>query len=310
MYLILGVIVAKNLLSIGTVNLIEDQGVQKIEIVLHGDCNLMNLIKETLQSGQNISASDSKDLGVYLQERLTDLKLPITIYRQSTYHGIRSNINNTTLMYWNYNNRSQYLNISPKSEIVDSLTDTLKFLWGEARNENGRCFYPYHTFQVFWHEDGKQKFKEEVISLFKNQAKSDEELSNFLLKYNHDSLEREDFNSLQTSLNFEWWKGCDGEYKFWLSDDFDENEVFEKDGILYQSMYHYYKEHPEGPFLDLTPIMNKMFEERLAIPIDTDKRFPRTSRIRLISKQEIDEFVDYLVPQLEQIFVLNDYQTE
>ncbi len=45
-----------------------------------------------------------------------------------------------------------------------------------------------------------------------------------------------------------------------------------------------------------------LFEERLAINLDNDGRFPGTSRIRLFSKSEIDDFLTALSPQLEKYF--------
>ena len=293
---------AKKLLSIGTVNLVEDQGIQKIEIVPHGDFDLMKLIEAALQLNQSVSVPDLKDLGVYLEDLLTNLKLPITIYRQNTYRGIRSNINNTTLMYWNYNNRSQYLNISPKSEILDSFTEVLKFKQEEVCDLAEPCpYYQLDEFTVFWREGGKQKFKEQLTSIFKSYEETNKQLSHFLLTYNHDHLERQNFNALKTSLNPEWWKSYAKEYAL-LDEDYYHYypEKYEAPwGEPLDSKYDYLEQYPDGPFLDFKPIMNKIFEERLAIKIDKDKRFPRTSRIRLISKQEIDEFFDYLAPQLE-----------
>jgi hypothetical protein len=300
-------VMTKKILGIATINLVEEEGVQRIEIIPDGDFNLVALFETIVRLNQNSPISKPKDLGSYLEYLLADLKLPITIYRQNAYQGIRSNIDNTTLIYWNYNSRSNYLNISPKSEILSPLIEKLKFQveGGHQPNENGYGphYEPEDKFIVFWRQDSKYQFKKKLVSIFQDYAKIDKFVSKQLLKHNKNALEKGDLNSLKTSLNPEWWK----EYDTWKTyfedpDDYVDESFITPWGEEYTNKLEFLENYPVDPFLDMKPIMNKMFEERFAIPIDEDKRFPRTQRIRLISEEEVDEFFIYLAPQLERIF--------
>jgi Leucine-rich repeat (LRR) protein len=107
--------------DLATITLVEVNGKQEIRIIPKESVDLSRCLQTLFSlSNQNITTLPAH-FGDYFESLLSELKLPVAIYRQKTYNGLRSLSSNETLVYWNYNFRVKYLNVSVKTSLLEKL---------------------------------------------------------------------------------------------------------------------------------------------------------------------------------------------
>ena len=121
---------------LATINLIEEVGGrQKLEIIPSGNVDLATLFGTVFNLNKNTVIPTTQHLGHYVMGILSNLDLPVHLYNQSTYSGLRNNVTRATLLFWNCNYRCHYVNISVKSEILAPLKDRFT-LGADSRFKN------------------------------------------------------------------------------------------------------------------------------------------------------------------------------
>jgi hypothetical protein len=135
---------SKIVLPIGSINLLIEEGVQKLEITLSDQIDLAALLTNTFNTIPSKGLCSFQD---YFERQILNLDLPLTTYRQKHYYAFKASHSSTNLCYYHSNERSKYLNVSVKE---DKLGQVFKL----APNDSSLKEY-------FWVESSYEQFQEE-----------------------------------------------------------------------------------------------------------------------------------------------------
>jgi hypothetical protein len=293
----------------GTMSLVtKSDGQQVIEFAPSNNFALAAIIKGVeILSIQESPDFKRENLAEYFRDSLLATKLPLTIYEMPNYYGVRSSSNKQTLIYWNYNTRSKYLNISTKTDILENgIITKLTIPKGIVIKQ-----IDYNDFEEFCDEKIYDFFVRNInefkVRLLQKISKQSPEILPYFEKYLKPIIEAGKFEKLlQVSLDSKSWKDYESALnKEWhYAESGTDNPNMH--GNMYVGNFGPYGSESEclwhemrGPFLDINDVIEEIKNADIAIPIDIDTRFPRTMRIRVTKKEEINDFLEQIIPQLE-----------
>lgn len=112
--------------KLATLNLVvSDNGVQKIELV-PTNINILSLFG--IDKYNIVAGNASSNFQVYFGDLLHNLNLStFYTYRQNTYFGLRHCSTEETLMFWNSNNRTRYLNVNLKESVLAPIVSQIEY---------------------------------------------------------------------------------------------------------------------------------------------------------------------------------------
>jgi hypothetical protein len=297
--------------DLGTISIItKSDGKQVIEFAPSTEIDLTGII-EAIKSISIEKGTADRNIDDHFKELLIKSKLPFTVYEMASYQGIRSNIDNKTLIYWNYNARSKYLSISPKTEIAlkNKTFVNLKIPKKWSFTEDGKDLICENNY--FFVLDYKD-FQAQLIEKIESQSP---EISYYFIKYCKPRILNRQFDKLQFSLDLNSWKEYDEESEL-LKSYYDSGLVEEQEHRLFNQRDSYGSSFYMGSsgecyadkldclwqemgdqFLDMEDVIRDLSNSpNIAIPVDVDTRFPQTLRVRLRTIEEINVFFDRLIP--------------
>jgi hypothetical protein len=100
--------------QIGKIYLTEQNGISKVEFEFEEEVNVRSFFNMP-------ETTPPVNLSECLKEWWENSGLPVLTYRRENYSGARTRGSDSNVMYWNFNNRAGYLNISTKADLLNPI---------------------------------------------------------------------------------------------------------------------------------------------------------------------------------------------
>lgn len=282
-----------------------ESGKKSLELSIDGSSDIFKSFRALIDiQAQEDANKEHKgtDLAVFFEGLFERAHLPLNLYQIGRYSGCRALKDNKSLVYWNYNRKTGFLNISSKDFLIRQFKHEKVLThihWGREYDDEDEHVLQQEKW-IYVPEEIEQNALSSMLENFIRQFGND--CIEYQLKYNLpeiSEIKSKKRIKLLVSLNKDWWQKYEKDLALWSDPETNIGEIMEYVQSDEDSKASYLEAHPYPPLLDFSGFIEQAITSGLVIGTDEDNRFPKTTRIKLNTVELIEEFFERLASNLE-----------